>query len=89
MTVLTNPIQEYFNNDSKDPAILSRVIDKLFSNLSCLEAEMSCLEDLVRDYQDICGESSPDEIIDAALKEHNAMLTIADYAKPFDESIPF
>ena len=89
MLVLRNPLNEYLYNDCQDPVVLSRVIDKLLSDLSCMNAEMNYLEDLVTDYKDICGESSPDEIIDAALKEHNALLTAADYAEPFDPNTPF
>jgi len=89
MLVLRNPLNEYLYNDCTDPAVLSRVIDKLLSDLSCMNAEMNYLEDQITDYKDICGESSPAEIINDALKEHNALLTAADYAKPFDDSIPF
>ena len=75
-------LNAYLNDGCLDVPVLQKAIDHLLSDLSCMNAEMNYLEDLVTDYKDICGESSPDEIIDAALKEHNAMLTIAEYYSP-------
>lgn len=72
-------LNAYLNDGCLDVPVLQKAIDHLLSKFPCIYADIEYLQDQITAYKEICGESSPAEIIELALQEHNASPQILPY----------